>query len=507
MSIGDESVAGAPTRPSDGGGPLTWPEVARSFRVLSARDVLGLSRLERHQDLRHVRWLGEEARPVALLFISHRWETLAHPDPAGHQLAALQAFLRDVCRCLEAALLPRDGRLALVATLEREGVLQAAEVARRALGFGPFSGASAAPGGPAVRSLASSALRNLGPEAFRRWLEERVAVWVDYSCMPQRPFAPDDLPAFRRALGQLDALVGSSNLIALRQAGDDYPRRAWCASEFFLASGRSFARGIAIDAERLAAAAKPALPPRPCSSDPAAAAVMTEAYEDDLRAYRDACDAWLATPAAVGEVGLPDAWGSYRSLQGSAFLPSDGDPNPFRCVLDMLGVLETALVTRWLMSDRPLTVDVGAAVDAAARRAGLACSEPGDLPYLGLLLACHGWIDAFRPLLRACLSRWVEHAARGGAVSPTLLRVRLEPPREDVRALLRRVRPSTTGTWRSRLAESPGTSGRGEAAVVAQVRAALETSPLRFALLSAEEAVAAAAEDLLASGGAPDALP
>jgi hypothetical protein len=85
------------------------------------------------------KWLARDEPPLALLFISHRWETLEHPDPSGRQLAALQEFLRLVCRCIEAMFLTRYDRLRLVPTLLREGLLQAEEIARRLLGFGPFS--------------------------------------------------------------------------------------------------------------------------------------------------------------------------------------------------------------------------------------------------------------------------------------------------------------------------------------------------------------------------------
>jgi len=74
---------------------LTWNDVAASFRVVSADQFLSLQRMIRHQELRDKpMWLKWKDQPLTLLFISHRWETLDHPDASGRQLRAIQQFLR-----------------------------------------------------------------------------------------------------------------------------------------------------------------------------------------------------------------------------------------------------------------------------------------------------------------------------------------------------------------------------------------------------------------------------
>lgn len=468
-------------------GKLDWASVASRFNVISARDLLAMDRMRRYQDIRdEVCWLGASEPPLTLLFISHRWETLAHPDPAGRQHRAIQELLRRVCTCAEAMLVPRGERLRLVPSLEQEGWLQAEEILRRALGFGPFSDSEACVGGEEARKILEDrfAVRMADQGAFREWLAGMVGVWVDYTCMPQQPLARDEDAEFRQTLRDLDALVASSTVVALRHADDDYTVRGWCAAEFFLGSARSFSRGLFVDIGRLANAEPVAIPRSPRTGpDALAAKVMTESYTNDLAAWREAVDQWSTFEGPLIREYPPDPWGRYRDLQGSAFSASNEDPNPFRRVLDAITKLETSLVENWLMSERDRTFDLGKEVDHFMRQEGLHCAKDWDMSYLGFIVSCHGWIDAFKPLLRESLRRYVEtvDASRRDKVGTVpALCVGLKPAGESVRALLSSVRPASAATWCSRL-RSAGRGGSGhEASVVAQVRAAIEQNPLVF---------------------------
>jgi hypothetical protein len=468
-------------------GKLDWASVASRFHVISALDVLGMDRMCRYQDVKDkVRWLGAGEPPLTLLFISHRWETLAHPDPAGRQHKAIQDLLRCVCTCAEAMLVPKGERLRLVPSLEQEGYLQAEEIMRRALGFGPFSDSQACVGGNEARKILEDrfAVRMANEGTFREWLAGMIGVWVDYTCMPQQPLARGEEAEFRQTLRDLDALVESSTVVALRHADDDYTVRGWCASEFFLGSARSFSRGLFVDTGKLAHAEPVAVPgpPRP-SPDAFAVKVMMESYTNDLAGWREALGWWSLPEGPLTREHLPDLWGRYRDLQGSAFSASNEDPNPFRRVLDAITKLETSLVENWLMSERDRTFDLGKEVDHFMRQEGLHCAKDWDMSYLGFIVSCHGWIDAFKPLLREGLRRYVEtvDAPRRDKVgtAPALC-VELKPADETVRALLSSVRPASAATWCSRL-RSAGRGGSGhEASVVAQVRAAIEQNPLVF---------------------------
>jgi hypothetical protein len=77
---------------------------------------------------------------------------------------------------------------------------------------------------------------------------------------------------------------------------------------------------------------------------------------------------------------------------------------------------------------------------------------------VGLLLVANGWIDAFKPLFRDALNRYVDRALELGT-SPGApegrrvpsLNVALRPIDTDVRKLFTMVAPSSPGTWNSRL--------------------------------------------------------
>ncbi len=453
---------------------------------MPASYLLGMARMERHQDSREkVRWLTAEEPPLAILFISHRWETLENPDPTGRQLRAIQEFLQRLCFCIEAMLVGQQERLRLVPSLAYEGTLQAEELARRILGFGPFSDDGLMPlQGRERRDMIQEKFKFYlhDREGFHAWLIGKIGVWLDYTCMLQRPLSSEEEPELRQALLPLGSLVTSSTVLALRQAGDDYPVRGWCISEFFLASSRSFSRGLFMDVERLANREEVSLPHPPVAGgavlDPVAQ-VMTDSYEQDLSAFQEACERWSSSEGSLIVSTPPDPWASYRDLQGSSFHSVEQDPNPFRRVLEVVRNIETALIDKWLMSETPRTFDLGQDVGQFLRRLGLRCSDAPDLVYLGFLLACHGWIDAFKPLFRECLKRYIEQ--RGTRTNPeardALLVVTLKPLEQEVRTLFLTVTPHTSQTWYSRLSSSHGRDAQ-EQTVIEQVLAALtEKSP------------------------------
>lgn len=469
------------------GNRLTWGEVVASFRVISADHLLSMHRLERHQDIRNKPvWLAREEKPLALLFISHRWETLEQPDPTGQQLRAIQQFLGTLCICVEAMLVPRRDRLRLVPSLAQEGILQAEEVARRVFGFGPFSDDPASAGGEARRIVGERfRIHREDKEAFRRWLLSRIGVWLDYICMPQEPFSAEEDLEFRRSLRALDSLVRSSIVVALRQDDDDYAVRGWCVAEFYLASARSFSRGLFLDVNRLKTKQEVLIPRPPTSSGgaDAAAKVMLESYEQHLIAFRSACEAWSGAEGPLLDVSPPDAWFAYRGLQGSGFYTPDKDPNPFRRALEAIRSMETALIEKWLMSEKSRTFDLGNTVGHLMQRFGMRCSKESDLVYLGFLLACNGWIDAFRPLFRDCLLRYLgEHRiqdSHNARHQVPILAVTLKSLDGDVRALFSEVEPTSAGTWHSRLTSGPGSNPQ-EATVIQRFRDALEHKPPEF---------------------------
>jgi hypothetical protein len=354
-------------------------------RVAPARDLLVVETMARHQDVRgKIRWLDDGQVPLTVLFISHRWETVETPDPTGTQWRAIQQFLRLICVAVEALLAAKPERVQLIPSLTAEGALQAQEVARRILGFGPFGA------GPENKTMVLAAFDRLqrNRALFHDWLAERIGVWVDYTCMPQRPLADGDADEFQRTLRALDKLVASSTVVALRTPADEYPQRGWCAMEAFLGSSRSFERMLFLDADRLKEGRDVAIPQRPNQGTDSgeAAEIMGDSYDQDLAAFDDTCRQWTSVEEPLVHSWVPDPWPKYRALQGSGFFSAEVDPNPFRRALDAIRDLETLFVERWFMNEQELTLDLGAEVVRIMGASGLRCSERTDLLYVGLLL-------------------------------------------------------------------------------------------------------------------------
>lgn len=471
---------------------LEWHEVTSGFNILTARQLVAMDAMERHQDIRaDIRWLNADEQPLALIFFSHRWRTLDHPDPEGSDLRGIQRFLARIAAAIEALMVGRTQRLEFLGSLMAEGNLQAEEIARRVVGFGPFADCSAAMAGSEAKDAVSAAFRALEGDsaAFRRWLLDRIGVWLDYVCMPQRPLEPFDESEFRQALETLDSLVMSSTVVALREPSDEYATRGWCVSEFFLASGRSFNRGLFIDLARMERSEGVVVEPGPVTKTRAgtvAAGVMAESYSLDAAALRQASDDWSTFEGAFIEVVPPGAWAEYRSLQGSTFYPSGVDPNPFRRALDAVSSIEQMLIERWLMSDRDHEIDLAAEVARFLGHQGIQCTETADLAYLGLLLCKHGWIAAFRPLFEQSLRRYVSSVpiVRQTERSPSL-HVLLTPLPPQLRARFNDVQPATAATWYSRLSSGGGRDLREQDAVDA-LRSGLEVNPPEFRFVESD---------------------
>lgn len=455
---------------------MSWEAVRSSFRVISASSLLEMTEMKRQQDLRDsAGWLTGDEPPLVLLLISHRWETATVPDPSGRQFRAVQELLRRIAIAVEAALVPRAERLRLVPSMVREGSLQAQEVARRLLRSEAFDGHA--------RERITSAFQSRGDDrhAFRQWLLARIGIWIDYPCLPQEPRSASDEEEFRGALLAVDALVSTSLVVALRYAGDEYPRRGWCAGEYFLASGRSFSRALFVDIERLKAGQEVAMPRAPEASE----RLKTETYAQDLAEFQKGCSRWEAADVWDRIPGRP--WATYCSLQGSAFHSVDDDPNPVRRSMTFVQCVERGLIQHWFMSERPRTFDLSMSLRELALRLELASADPSDLVYLGLVLASNGWIDALRPFLRANLAKYVaarppSGGSQGARATPPLF-VRLTPLPQEARTLLASASPSSPHVWQFRFSVRSGLAAR-EQELLERLRACLEREPPRFTLMT-----------------------
>lgn len=451
-----------------------WPMLREEFRIMSAWTLWRMSSFERFQTIneRDV-WMGMDNQPMALLFLSHRWDVPDHPDPSGQQLQTLQALVKRTCVVIRTLFTDRAQRLASVPKLDKEGTLQAEELARRILGFGPFSGGNTVRNGRESRTEIREKLQALDPESFDRWMLGQIGLWVDYCCVPQPPRTDAEQAIFERTLMRLDGLLSSSTVVALRRKGDDYAERAWCVSEIWLSAKQSFARSLFIDMDRVRDSLPVVVPSPPSTTDPMALGVLKDGYESDREAFRDAVARWKTTKGLL-EHAPPDAWSAYRSLQGSGFFALEDDPNPARRGIEVVRSLSTGMIQHWWMSDVPVTFNLTEFLDQTIAQNGLLSTDPSDRIYLGLLLSSAGWITALRPFFRTCMEAFLRN--RG------VLEVELKPIAPELRAILTSVRPSSPSAWLSRLSTQTGHRPE-ERVAIEMLQRGLTESPLAWTLV------------------------
>ena len=149
---------------------------------------------------------------------------------------------------------------------------------------------------------------------------------------------------FDSTLAQLDYLLEFATVISLRREDDDYSQRAWCVSEVLLGAKRSFARSLFIDMERINSHLSVQIPFSPADTS-VASAIIQEGYDSDFTAFRDALLRWENEPNPVKDTP-PDPWSAYRSLQGSALLQLEVDPNPGRRGVEIVRNLSVELIRR-----------------------------------------------------------------------------------------------------------------------------------------------------------------
>lgn len=224
IKTGDRRHAGFSHRPW-GGGRGAW---------YSWETIRSWQRWPRRQDA-----TAAEAEPVAgrlLLFVSHRWEALEHPDPQGAQLEALRAGL--LMALASAILGPEDpekqstsGLPELLSEFLRavHGIEPRADealvgwattlqvVARGSRTEAPFLAAAAAIETPAVRGV------------LKR-VRDSVLLWYDYSSMLQAPRSQAEEASFRAEIRELNDIQAPAATLILA-GNDEYLWRAWCFLE------------------------------------------------------------------------------------------------------------------------------------------------------------------------------------------------------------------------------------------------------------------------------------
>jgi hypothetical protein len=438
--------------------------------------------MERYQSVyNRITWLNEKDLPLLLLFISHRWESDQSPDPSGEQFKAICSFLRLIPKLIEATIVPREKRLALVPDVALEGVLQAQEIARRILGFGTFDDRNWVSG--AREKIVRQYEHYKGnSEQFQSWILQNIGLWLDYTCMPQQPFSGNERQRFISTLENLDTLVSSSTLLALRSDDDDYSTRGWCSSEFFLSSSRSHQRGVFVNLNHLGEPLHGISSDVPILSPDLHSAgfdIIREGYYNDLAAFKAECHRWANVQPPLYQVTPPDLWSNYRMLQGSSFYPKENDPNPMRPVMEAIKNIEVWLMRDWILGDEVKETEPVSIMAKIFKEQGLHCAHEEDLIYLACMIPRHGWVPFLKPFLEDCFSRLMRN---GKSKMTSGISVRLLPLAPDVRRLFQAVRPASPEVWQSRF-QFTRQSSKEEALAVSNVVATLNNRKPEYEFL------------------------
>jgi hypothetical protein len=169
-----------------------------------------------------------------LLFISHRWECLDHPDPTGAQL-----------RCLQIGLLFSLAKAVLSRSEEEEAEFKTgsglpevlhefldAEFTRTEIdALVPWAQAIRRAGKDAEREEAFvDAIEVDEPEEILDRIRSRILIWYDYCSMLQAPRTASEESAFRAEILTLNDIQAVACTVVI--AGDSqYLFRAWCFLE------------------------------------------------------------------------------------------------------------------------------------------------------------------------------------------------------------------------------------------------------------------------------------
>jgi len=236
------------------------PELISQYYHISAPEIywLPLSTLldngifKRMQDYRHL-LINHAAPGNYYCFISHRWLSPVHPDPDGVQAQILAwqliSYLSEAVRVAKKRGLhqprkfsPSMGVAVGVAGstlaesilvnvlryyLDEDSLNEAFEETETLPLFEDDYGIKQAANDKDLIQLKQL----LEDRPILKSLSEKILIWYDYSCMPQRPFINDEATIFLKSLEKLNLIQLIGQTAIMLDDADDYLGRAWCTLE------------------------------------------------------------------------------------------------------------------------------------------------------------------------------------------------------------------------------------------------------------------------------------
>lgn len=167
---------------------------------------------------------------VVELFISHAWRNLAHPDADGRDWRTIQNLAQHM---VEGAFLLHKllHKLECETTaLPDDGSCSDIFLGNIQLSYKLIN---------EIYQLIQEATSKLSREtdkAIIAFVLDRIHLWIDWTCLPQKPRTEEQMIWFQTSLRKLDVVQGRMHTVALGQ-DNGYLDRAWCVAE--LANSRN----------------------------------------------------------------------------------------------------------------------------------------------------------------------------------------------------------------------------------------------------------------------------
>jgi hypothetical protein len=381
--------------------------VPAGFRYLRPNAVLQLERFQSAQEF--IASGGgvfhpEDQIPALVIFVSHRWESRFHPDPTGHQLRALQYVLRYIPEVAALLNAPASERLRRLPSIRLHGAIHAALL------------------------LGSTDTSDEEDNVWREWarvveeseptkLLEHIGIWYDYSCMHQATGGSDKWARGKmfENLTQLPDLVRASAIFILREGGDDYSERGWCAAE--IAAARKDNQLIVLRMDLLGKGIR----------DSDLTSVDADSAKDDFSSFyesaslfRSPLDKWESK-----EVERVNLWGLYVGFRDikireesrkDPLLTTKRNPDAFpqqKAIL--LFFIETlAVLSATDKRDGGLRepLDLADTLREVMASLGLKCTEDWDVVFVGLSIMRSRHhpklVPSIEELYRTAIERWIK---------------------------------------------------------------------------------------------------
>lgn len=350
--------------------------------------MLRMNKFRCRQEL-EIEWMKPEDC-FLLLFISHRWETLEHPDPEARQLNALKFLIRLICDAADALSAKSDEkRRRCLPSLRRYGALQALILLSRI----------------SLSNLDTETnYKKYNEKSAHKWLPEHIGIWYDFACLPQNPRSSEQEKEFENALKKLPDLLQSEeiSLVALREEDDDYELRGWCFAEARLASDKMIFAPLVLRLERLGFM---------FDYFSLGKTVDSVTKTDPALQFETALAGW----ETQSQIPIEKYWETIvlQACASPDTLPMREEDSPMLGLSKFSNPAGTwiSLLVVDLARKGEEVFDFSEIILRLLKKKGLRCSEDNDLVYVGLLslLWSCSKRSRLREFFRQCLDRYIKN--------------------------------------------------------------------------------------------------